>query len=230
MSKALIVLPTYNEVENIQSVYDRIRKVTDSDILFIDDGSDDGTRDMISKLKTTDSGIFEILRQDKLGLGRAYRVAYKYAVDKKYDVLIQCDADGSHQIEKIPEMLAKIDSGTDLVIGSRYVPGGSVSGWAKTRLYISKTGNAYAKLTLGLRTNDNTAGFRAYRMISLSNIEYWKATANGYAFQVQMTYLFRNLKIVEIPINFTERQFGKSKMTLGIALEAIIQIPLLRFK
>ena len=230
MSKALIVLPTYNEVENIQSVYDRIRKVTDSDILFIDDGSGDGTRDMISKLKTKDGGIFEILRQSKLGLGSAYRVAYKYAIDNKYDVLIQCDADGSHQIEKIPEMLAQIDSGADLVIGSRYVPGGSVIGWAKSRLYISKIGNAYAKLTLGLRTNDNTAGFRAYRMKSLSNIEYWKATANGYAFQVQMTYLFRNLKIVEIPINFTERQFGKSKMTLGIALEAIIQIPLLRFK
>ena len=230
LPRVLVVLPTYNEMENIQNVYRRIRNISQADILIIDDGSSDGTRELIFELKTFDEKIKYIFRDKKLGLGSAYRVSYEYALGHNYDFLIQCDADGSHEIEMIPEMLKAAISGADLVIGSRYIAGGSVIGWSTSRVIISKIGNFYSKLMLGLKTNDNTAGFRIFKINSLADIDFRKANANGYAFQVQMTYLFRNLKIVEIPINFVERQFGESKMTVGIALEALIQIPLLRFK
>ena len=228
--RILVILPTYNENENIIKVYERIRKVSQADILIIDDGSSDGTRESIIGMKSLDNKINFIFRDKKLGLGSAYRVSYEYALNHNYDFLIQCDADGSHEIEKIPEMLKAAISGADLVLGSRYIAGGSVIGWSTSRVIISKIGNFYSKLTLGLKTKDNTAGFRVFNVNSLADIDFKKANANGYAFQVQMTYFFRNLIIVEIPINFMERQFGESKMTIGIALEALIQIPLLRFK
>jgi dolichol-phosphate mannosyltransferase len=229
MEGILIVLPIYNEVENIRNVYNRIRKNSNADILFVDDGSTDGSINLVSDLILADSRIKLILRGSKLGLGSAYRDSYKFALENNYSFLIQCDADGSHEIEKIPEMMQAAESGADLVIGSRYVSGGSVKGWAKSRQVISRIGNLYSRLMLGLTSKDNTAGFRIYNLETLAKLNYENAKANGYAFQVQMTYLFRTKKIVEIPICFVERQYGASKMTTKIALEALIQIPLLRF-
>lgn len=230
MLNYLIVIPTYNEVDNLERIYYRIRKVSQADLLFIDDGSYDGTDKKIEKLRLIDSKIEVMYRQEKLGLGSAYRDSYSFAISNNYDYLIQCDADGSHEIEKIPEMLETSMSGNDLVIGSRYVEGGSVKGWSKSRLVISKLGNYYSQIVLGLRTKDNTAGFRVYKVESLKKTDFNRAKANGYAFQVQMTYLFRSKNTVEVPISFVERQYGKSKMTACIAFEAIVQIPLLRFR
>jgi dolichol-phosphate mannosyltransferase len=224
----LVVLPVFNEVKNIYSVYKRILEQLEPNILFVDDGSTDGSIEIIRELIEKDSKVSCLFRNEKKGLGSAYRDAYEFAISKKYDFLIQCDTDGSHEIEKIPEMLDYSINGADLVIGSRYVDGGSVAGWNKSRLYISKIGNIYSRLCLNLKIKDNTAGFRIYDINSLSKVDFESATANGYAFQVQMTYLFRNLKIVEVPIQFSERQFGKSKMNLRIALEALVKIPLLR--
>lgn len=229
MTRVLVVLPTYNEVENVRNVYSRIRKVTDADIIFVDDGSKDGTLDVILEIRSIDTNVHLFSRGAKKGLGSAYRDSYKFALENNYRFLIQCDADGSHEIEKIPEMMQAAASGADLVIGSRYVSGGSVKGWAKSRQVISRIGNLYSRLMLGLASKDNTAGFRIYNIETLAKLNYESAKANGYAFQVQMTYLFRTKKVVEIPICFAERQYGASKMTTKIALEALIQIPLLRF-
>jgi dolichol-phosphate mannosyltransferase len=228
--RTIIVLPIYNEFANIEKVYKRIRDISDSDILFIDDGSTDGSLELLEEIKLNDPYVYCIYRGAKLGLGSAYRDAYRYATENAYKYLIQCDADGSHQIEIIPKMLNVAKGGVDLVIGSRYVSGGSVQGWAKSRIVISKLGNFYSRICLNLKTKDNTAGFRIYDVSTLSRIDYGSASANGYAFQVQMTYLFRKVKVVEVPIKFTEREFGESKMTTQIALEALIQIPLLRFR
>ena len=225
----LVIFPTLNEFENIPLVIDRLKKVIKSDILFVDDGSTDGTVELIQNLVKMNSHISAIYREKKLGLGSAYREAYAYALTQDYEYLIQCDADGSHEIEKIPTMLAAANNGAELVIGSRYVKGGSVSGWAKSRQFISKVGNIYSRITLGLKTKDNTAGFRLYNLETLRKIDFHKAKANGYAFQVQMTYLFKEYKVDEVPIRFVERLHGKSKMNTKIAIEAILKIPLLRF-
>lgn len=229
-SKTLVVLPIYNEYLNILNVYKRVRNISDFDILFIDDGSTDGSKELLKSIELKDPCVFCLFRGAKLGLGSAYRDAFKYAIENEYEYLIQCDADGSHQLEKIPLMMHFALGGADLIIGSRYVTGGSVQGWAKSRILISKFGNLYSRICLNLKTKDNTAGFRIYDVSTLSRIDYGSASANGYAFQVQMTYLFRKMKVVEVPIKFTEREFGKSKMTTQIALEALIQIPLLRIR
>ena len=229
LEKCLVVLPTYNEAENIGNVCARIKNVIDCHILIVDDGSTDGTIPIIKKLSEENSRIHLSLRNSKNGLGDAYRHAYKYAIEQGYEILIQCDSDGSHEIEKIPTLYEKYKSGSDLVIGSRYVAGGNVEGWARTRILISKAGNFYAKLVLRLPVKDLTAGFRLYRIASLKKINYQSAVAKGYSFQIQMTYLFRNLKISEVPITFVDRVFGSSKMNTKIALEAVWQIPFIRF-
>ena len=226
--KCLVVLPTYNEAENIENACSRIKNIIDCHILIVDDGSTDGTIQIIKKLSEENSKIHLSLRNSKNGLGDAYRHAYKYAIEKGYEILIQCDSDGSHEIEKIPKLFEEYQSGSDLVIGSRYVAGGNVEGWAKTRILISKAGNLYAKLVLRLPVKDLTAGFRLYRIASLKKINYQSALAKGYSFQIQMTYLFRHLKISEVPITFVDRVFGSSKMNTKIALEAIWQIPFIR--
>ena len=230
VDKCLVVLPTYNEAENIENVVSRVHSVVTCDILIVDDGSTDGTIEIIKRLNSKNPKVFLSLRKSKNGLGDAYRHAYTWAIENGYELLIQCDADGSHEIEKIPDMYEEYLSGSDLVVGSRYIPGGNVEGWSPSRILISKMGNLYAKLVLRLPVKDLTAGFRLYRIDALKNINYQNAVAKGYSFQIQMTYLFRKLKISEVPITFVDRVFGSSKMNTKIALEAIWQIPFIRFK
>lgn len=230
VDKCLVVLPTYNEAENIENVVSRVHSVVTCDILIVDDGSTDGTIEIIKRLNSKNPKVFLSLRKSKNGLGDAYRHAYTWAIENGYELLIQCDADGSHEIEKIPDMYEEYLSGSDLVVGSRYIPGGNVEGWSPSRILISKMGNLYAKLVLRLPVKDLTAGFRLYRIDALRNINYQNAVAKGYSFQIQMTYLFRKLKISEVPITFVDRVFGSSKMNTKIALEAIWQIPFIRFK
>lgn len=227
-NSCLIVLPTYNEFENLERVYRRIRNVIYSDILVIDDGSTDGTLEVIKFLQNNDKKFNAMIRKTKKGLGDAYRTAYEFAIQNNYEVLIQCDADGSHEIEKIPLMVEAYQAGYDLVIGSRYVSGGSVAGWSKHRILISRIGNFYSRLVLGLKTKDNTAGFRLYKVALLRDLNSNIGNAKGYSFQVQMSYLCKNAKVKELPIKFVEREFGKSKMTFSIALEAFWQIPAIR--
>ena len=230
VDKCLVVLPTYNEAENIENVVSRVHSVVTCDILIVDDGSTDGTIEIIKRLNSKNPKVFLSLRKSKNGLGDAYRHAYTWAIENGYELLIQCDADGSHEIEKIPDMYEEYLSGSDLVVGSRYIPGGNVEGWSPSRILISKMGNLYAKLVLRLPVKDLTAGFRLYRIDALRNINYQNAVAKGYSFQIQMTYLFRKLKISEVPITFVDRVFGSSKMNTKIAVEAIWQIPFIRFK
>ena len=229
VDKCLVVLPTYNEAENIENVVSRVHSVVTCDILIVDDGSTDGTIEIIKRLNSKNPKVFLSLRKSKNGLGDAYRHAYTWAIENGYELLIQCDADGSHEIEKIPDMYEKYLSGSDLVVGSRYVPGGNVEGWSSSRILISKMGNLYAKLVLRLPVKDLTAGYRLYRISTLRNINYLSAVAKGYSFQIQMSYLFRNHKISEVPITFVDRVFGASKMNTKIALEAIWQIPFIRY-
>ena len=229
IDKCLVVLPTYNEAENIENVVSRVRSVVKCDILIVDDGSTDGTIEIIKRLNSQNPNVFLSLRTSKNGLGDAYRHAYTWAIENGYELLIQCDADGSHEIEKIPDLYEKYLSGSDLVVGSRYVPGGNVEGWSSSRILISKLGNLYAKLVLRLPVKDLTVGFRLYRISTLRKVNYLSAVAKGYSFQIQMSYLFRNYKIAEVPITFVDRVFGASKMNTKIALEAIWQIPFIRF-
>jgi dolichol-phosphate mannosyltransferase len=229
-NRCLVIIPTFNEVENINLICAQVRKISKADILIIDDGSTDGTIAQIRELGCVDSKIFLLLRQTKEGLGKAYQAGFSYAFSNNYNYIIHLDADGSHNAEIIPKLISLYEEGFDLVIGSRYVPGGSVSDWSLSRQLISRLGNLYAKLALGLQIKDLTSGFRLYSIDSLKKIKVENATAEGYAFQVQMTYLFRNFRCTEVPITFKDRTKGKSKMGHKIILEALIQIPLIRLK
>ena len=226
----MIILPTYNEAENLEAVYRRIRAVIQCDILIIDDGSVDGTLEVIKKLQQEDNTVFSLLRTVKHGLGKTYLTGYQHAIRYEYDGLIQLDADGSHEIEKIPEMLTHFQNGFKLIIGSRYVPGGDVSGWSKTRIFISKIGNTYGRFILGLDRKDVTSGFRVYDVDTLARIDLSQVEAKGYSFQIQMSFVFRNIASIEVPIVFVDRVFGESKMGYKIVLEALYQIPLIRLK
>jgi dolichol-phosphate mannosyltransferase len=226
----LIILPTFNEVENLETVYRRIRSLIQCDILIIDDGSVDGTIGVIKKLQKEDSAVLPLLRNTKSGLGKTYLTGYEYAIKQEYDALIQLDADGSHEIEKIPIMIDLYLNGTKMLVGSRYVPGGDVSGWSKTRVMISRIGNAYGRFILGLDQKDVTSGFRLYDVKTLALLDLSEVEAKGYSFQIQMSYVFRNVKSLEVPIIFVDRVFGESKMGYKIVLEALYQIPRIRIR
>lgn len=229
-NEGLIIIPTFNEVENLLYIYNRVRKVTKEDILFVDDGSIDGTVEKILDLAKSDPRVKMLLRNSKEGLGKAYQAAFHYAMQEDYDFIIHLDADGSHEVEKIPDLIRGYKSGFDLVVGSRYVKGGTVDNWSVVRRIISKVGNNYARFVLGLEIKDLTSGFRLYSLSKLQSAHLERATARGYAFQVQMTYLFNGFKILEVPIRFKDRTFGVSKMGYGIILEALVQIPSIRLK
>ena len=225
--RVLVMLPTYNEIENIQDVLERVRNaVPDADILVIDDGSPDGTADRAEKLGEVLGGIDVLRRSAKSGLGSAYRAGFRVGLARGYDVMVEMDADLSHDPAVLPELIAAVEQGADLAIGSRYVPGGSIPDWKWVRRAISRGGGLYARTMLGLSVQDATAGFRAYHRDNLSRIDLDHVRADGYGFQVEMTYLTeRNgARIVEVPITFRDRSLGHSKMSGRIVVEALFLV------
>jgi dolichol-phosphate mannosyltransferase len=197
-------------------------------VLVVDDGSPDGTAELAEKV-ADELGSIEVLRRDvKTGLGSAYRTGFAWGLERDFDVFIEMDADLSHHPEALPGMLAVVDAGADLVIGSRYVPGGSTPDWPRVRRALSIFGNRYASFVLGLDVRDATAGFRAYRREMLERIALLHSRADGYGFQVEMVYRIVRLggRIVEVPITFTDRVEGSSKMSGRIVVEALSLVTL----
>jgi dolichol-phosphate mannosyltransferase len=227
--RALVVLPTYQEASNITAVLERLRAVVPAaHVLVVDDASPDGTADLAEKAAAELGGIDVLRRPGKDGLGSAYRAGFRHGLAEGYDVLVEIDADGSHDPAALPALLAAIEHGADLAIGSRYVPGGAIPDWPPMRRFISLAGNRYVELMLRLRVRDATAGFRAYRADVLRRIDLPAVRADGYGFQVEMAYRVARLggRIVEVPITFTDRVEGDSKMSGRIVVEALVLVTL----
>ena len=225
--RVLVMLPTYNEIENIEDVLHRIRAaLPEADVLVIDDGSPDGTADRAEKIGEELGNLDVLRRPQKSGLGSAYRTGFRVGLARGYDVMVEMDADLSHDPEALPQLLDAIDRGADLAIGSRYVRGGSIPDWKRVRRAISRGGCLYARWMLRLSVHDATAGYRAYHRRLLSSIDLDQVRADGYGFQVEMTYLAeRNgSRVVEVPIVFRDRTLGRSKMSSRIVVEAFVLV------
>lgn len=223
---SLVVVPTYNEAENIETVLGRLlAAVPDTDVLVVDDGSPDGTGDLADKLAADDARVHVLHRNEKAGLGAAYLAGFRWGLDRGYTVLVEMDADGSHQPEQLPRLLAEV-ARADLVIGARWVPGGSVVNWPRHRELLSRGANTYARLALGIPVHDSTAGFRAFRRETLEGLGLEEVRSQGYCFQIDLTRraVARGFRVVEVPIMFVERELGQSKMTGDIIREAFVNV------
>ncbi len=225
--RALLVLPTYQEALNLVEVLDRVRQATpDIQVLVVDDSSPDGTADLAEAHGAVVGGVEVLRRPAKSGLGSAYRDGFRWGLERGFDILLEMDSDLSHDPAALPSLLGAIEHGADLVIGSRYVPGGSIPAWAWHRRLLSRWGNRYAAAVLGLAVNDSTAGYRAYRATMLGRIDLDDIGADGYGFQIEMTYevVRRGGAVVEVPIAFADRLRGDSKMSGRIVLEALVLV------
>lgn len=231
--KPLVVIPTYNEAENISPLVMAIRTLAPvADILIVDDGSPDGTGEVAKTLSSIDSNIHVLHRTQKGGLGRAYEAGFKRALESEYTHIVEMDADGSHRPEDLAELLEVASEGTyEIVLGSRWVPGGQIQGWPMHRMVISKAANFYARTLLNIPFGDVTGGFRVYSSDLLRKLIVEPIDSSGYGFQVEM--LTRGLRagasVVEVPITFVERIHGKSKLTYRVALEGAWNILRWRF-
>jgi dolichol-phosphate mannosyltransferase len=224
--KTLIIVPTYNEYENLQPLLRSIFSYApNTDILIVDDNSPDGTGELANQLHKEDSRIQVIHRSGKLGLGTAYVAGFKYAISHGYDAAFEMDADFSHDPQYLPNFLQAIEN-ADLVIGSRYIPGGATPNWSMTRRLISGCGNIFARFMLGIPVHDCTAGYRCYRREVLESIDLDSIQSQGYAFQVELAYrvMKQGFVIVETPIVFMDRRVGKSKMSRKIVAEAFLYV------
>jgi len=228
--RGLIVIPTYDERENIEAIVRAARQQLDADVLIADDASPDGTGQIADAMSEADAGVHVMHRTGRRGLGRAYVDGFRYGLEHGYDVLFSFDADFSHPPHDLPRLASKAAS-ADLVLGSRYVRGGDTRGWSWRRRAVSRAGNSYAQLWLGLGVRDATAGFRAYRAPLLQQVDLGAVRSEGYAFQIEMAHRVRRAggSIAEVPIHFVDRQVGYSKMSLRIAIEAMVNVPRLRF-
>ncbi|HYO39319.1 MAG TPA: polyprenol monophosphomannose synthase [Nocardioidaceae bacterium] len=219
----MVVIPTYNERENLAWIVGRLRAaVPDADVLIVDDGSPDGTGELADRLAAGDPQVTVLHRADKAGLGAAYLHGFRVALERGYDVVGEMDADGSHQPEQLPALISALP-GADLVIGSRWVSGGSVVNWPLSRKVLSVGGNLYARLLLGIPLRDITAGYRLFRRTTLEAIDLTSVESSGYIFQTEMAYrtLRAGLRVVEVPIEFVERVRGESKMSRDVATESL---------
>ncbi|MDR0626018.1 MAG: polyprenol monophosphomannose synthase [Bifidobacteriaceae bacterium] len=220
----LVIIPTFNEVESLPGVVTRLRRaVPTAHILVTDDASPDGTGAWADAAASADPQIHVLHRAAKEGLGKAYLDGFAWGLARGFDPLIEMDADGSHRPEQLPLLLAAVRDGADLAIGSRWVPGGEVLNWPRRRKFLSRGGNLYVSIMLGLRIKDSTAGFRAYRADLLRSLPLEGVEAHGYGFQVNMSMAARDAgaRITEVPISFPEREAGVSKMTGSIVREAM---------
>ena len=234
LSRVLVVVPTYDERENLPGALDRLRThVPDADVLVVDDGSPDGTGELAEKISETERAesaehrqrVHVLHRAGKLGLGTAYVAGFAWALERGYDVVVEMDADGSHRAEDLPRLLAALPD-ADLVLGSRWVPGVSVLNWPVSRHVLSRGANTYTRIVLGIPLRDATGGFRAYRAGLLEQLRLDDVASQGYCFQVDMAWraVRTGARVVEVPITFVERELGQSKMSRAIVVEALFSV------
>lgn len=222
--RALVVLPTYREAENIVEVLERLRSLPEPpEILVVDDSSPDGTAELARAAGARLGGVEVLERPAKSGLGSAYRAGFRWGMDHGFEVLVEMDSDLSHSPEALPDLLGAIEQGADLAVGSRYVPGGRIPNWSTSRRLLSEAGNRYASVALGIKVRDMTSGYRAYRSSVMERIDLDLVRADGYGFQIEMVMLVHELggRVVEVPITFVDRVRGSSKMSLAITTEAL---------
>lgn len=223
----LVIIPTFNEIENLPLITKRVREATpEVHILIVDDSSPDGTGELADELSEKDDHLHVIHRKSKDGLLGAYIAGFKWGLDRDYQVLCEMDADGSHAPEQLHLLLEEIDKGADLVIGSRYVEGGETVNWPASRQYLSRLGNIYISMALGAGLSDMTAGYRAFRRDLLESIDFDELSDAGYIFQVDLA--FRAVKdgfdVREVPITFTEREYGESKLDGSFVKDSLVEV------
>ncbi len=226
LGQILVVIPTYNERDNIEPILNRVRaSVPDAHALIVDDGSPDGTGKIADELAAADARIHVLHRTKKTGLGGAYIAGFAWGLEHDYDVLVEMDADGSHAPEQLPRLLDAL-AGADLVLGSRWVPGGTVVNWPKSRELLSRSANLYTRVVLGINLRDSTGGYRAYRRAVLEAIDYRAVVSEGYCFQVDLAWRTarKGFRVVEVPITFADRERGESKMSSTIVREALVRV------
>ncbi|MDA8359543.1 MAG: polyprenol monophosphomannose synthase [Actinomycetota bacterium] len=222
--RVLVIIPTYNEAENIERILERVQAaLPDAGILVVDDGSPDGTADLVERRRGDLFDLHVLRRSQKSGLGSAYRAGFAWALERGYDACVEMDADFSHDPDALPGLVAPLHEGHEVVIGSRYVQGGSIPNWTWSRHLLSWGGNQYASFMLGLGVADSTAGFRVYAASVLRRLDLDRIKADGYGFQIEMTYEAKQAgaSIVEVPIRFVDRVAGESKMSSAIVIEAL---------
>lgn len=226
LGKVLVIIPTYNEAENIKPIVARVRAaVPEADILVADDNSPDGTGKIVDEMAEDDPQVQVLHREGKEGLGAAYLAGFRWGIEHGYGVLVEMDADGSHQPEELPRLLTAL-KGADLVLGSRWMPGGRVVNWPKSRELLSRGGSTYSRLLLGVPIRDVTGGFRAFRKETLEELGLDEVSSQGYCFQVDLARraVEAGCHVVEVPITFVEREIGDSKMSKDIVVEALWRV------
>jgi dolichol-phosphate mannosyltransferase len=224
--RVLVVIPTYNERDNVEAIVERVTaSVAEAHVLIVDDHSPDGTGKIADEIAAADPRVHVLHRTAKAGLGGAYIAGFGWGLERGYDVLVEMDADGSHAPEQLTRLLDALRD-ADLVIGSRWVPGGTVVNWPKSRELLSRGGNLYTRVALGIDLRDATGGYRAYRRGVLEEIDYRSVVSEGYCFQVDLAWRAARggFRVVEVPITFAERERGESKMSGAIVREALWRV------
>ncbi len=234
MPRAVLCLPTYNEMENLESMIRELAGVLDTSndrVLVIDDASPDGTGEIADRLAVEFSWVSVLHREHKEGIGPAYIAGFRWALAEGAELVLEMDCDFSHSPADVPRLIAA-SAGADLVLGSRYAPGGGTENWGLVRRFVSRGGCLYAQILLGMRVRDLTGGFKCFRRAAIEAIDLDALSAHGYAFQIETTYRIHRagLRVQEVPITFVERRAGASKMTGSIVAEAIWKVPLLRLR
>jgi len=226
LGKIVVIVPTYNERDSLPLIIERIRAaVPEADILVVDDNSPDGTGQIADSLAASHQHVQVMHRAGKEGLGAAYTAGFSWGLQHEYDVLVEMDADGSHQPEQLPRLLEAL-RGADLVLGSRWITGGGTQNWSKGREVLSRGGNAYTRVMLGVPIHDATGGFRAFRADTLRRLDLHTVASQGYCFQVDLAWrtVQRGMVVKEVPITFVERSIGDSKMSRSIVAEALLRV------